>query len=161
MRKAIISSDLSDNAAAANHRQWLDIESLAHVDLTSEDPRYPIELSLLSENERSGWRAQRSGEQTIRLRFDQPQTISIIHLVFEEHERERTQEFLLRWSAGDNGEYHDIVRQQYHFSSPNSCQELEHYTVDLKGVTALELVITPDISGGDSLASLLQFRLAG
>ncbi|MBI3771361.1 MAG: hypothetical protein HY272_01450 [Gammaproteobacteria bacterium] len=160
MRKAIISQERPDNSAAANHRQWLDIESLAQVELTSEDPNYPIELSLLSESEQS-WRAQHPGRQTIRLRFDQPQTISTIHLVFEENERERTQEFLLRWSAGESGVYQEIVRQQYHFSPPNCSCELEHYSVDLKGVIALELMIIPDISRGDARASLKQFRLAG
>lgn len=159
MRKLIISSEKTGNSAAANHHQWLDVESLAQVELTSEDPGHPIESSLLLESEQ-GWRAQHPGRQTIRLRFDHPQTISAIHLVFEENERERTQEFLLRWLAGESEVYQEIVRQQYHFSPPNSSRELEHYSVDLEGVTVLELVIIPEIGGGDARASLKQFRLA-
>ena len=36
----------------------------------------------------------------------------------------------------------------------------EEYRVDLDGVTALELSVIPDISGGDARASLKQLRLA-
>jgi hypothetical protein len=39
-------------------------------------------------------------------------------------------------------------------------REFEEYAVDLAGVTALELIIVPDISGGDALASLAQLRIA-
>ena len=39
-------------------------------------------------------------------------------------------------------------------------QESEDYRVNLNGVTALELEIVPDISGGDASASLAQMRLA-
>jgi len=38
--------------------------------------------------------------------------------------------------------------------------ELEDYVVDLDGLTMLELSIIPDISGGETRASLAQLRLA-
>jgi hypothetical protein len=52
------------------------------------------------------------------------------------------------------------VRQQYNFSPPEVVREVENYDVDLDGVTALELRIVPDISGGSVRASLTQLRLA-
>ena len=39
-------------------------------------------------------------------------------------------------------------------------REVEDYDVDLDGVTALELRIVPDISGGSTRASLAQLRVA-
>ena len=39
-------------------------------------------------------------------------------------------------------------------------REVEDYEIDLDGVTALELRIVPDISGGSARASLAQLRLA-
>lgn len=52
-----------------------------------------------------------------------------------------------------------MVRQQYTFSPPATTRELEDYVVDLSEVTAVELSIVPDISGGDAHASLTQFQL--
>jgi hypothetical protein len=52
------------------------------------------------------------------------------------------------------------VRQQYNFSPPGMTREFEDYAVDLAGVTALELRIVPDISGGDARASVAQLRIA-
>ncbi len=138
---------------------WLDLEHLAQVELTSEDPHHPIESALIADT--GGWHAQEPGKQTVRLIFDNPQRISRIQLGFEEAERERTQEFVLRWSPGGGAAYREIVRQQYHFSPPDTARELEDYTVDLNGVTMLELNIIPDISGGDARASLARLRVAG
>jgi len=41
-----------------------------------------------------------------------------------------------------------------------SAEEVEEYRVDLPGVVELELVVTPDISGGESPASLAELRVA-
>jgi hypothetical protein len=61
----------------------------------------------------------------------------------------------------DGGQsYREILRQQYNFSPPGMMREFEDYAVDLAGVTALELKIVPDISGGDARASLAQLRIA-
>jgi hypothetical protein len=80
--------------------------------------------------------------------------------VFYEAELERTQEFVLRWSPDDGQSYREILRQQYNFSPPGAAREVEDYDIDLEGVTALELRIVPDISGGSARASLAQLRLA-
>jgi hypothetical protein len=71
----------------------------------------------------------------------------------------RTHEFELRWSKDGGRTYREILRQQYTFSTPGAAREVEDYTVNLDGVTALELTIVPDLSGGDARASLISLRL--
>ena len=92
--------------------------------------------------------------------FDKPHRISRIQLAFQEDERERTQELVLRWSPDGGASCREIVRQQYNFSPPGMSRELEDYVVDLDGLTMLELIIIPDISGGETRASLAQLRIA-
>ncbi|MFZ0050949.1 MAG: hypothetical protein WAK96_04185 [Desulfobaccales bacterium] len=157
MRKRIIGHGPRDVAAA--EPGWLDLERLAQVEITSEDAAYPIESALIL-GTGSGWRAAQPGEQTIRLLFDEPLRLKRIHLVFSEGELERTQEFALRWSPDGGQSYREILRQQYNFSPPDAAREVEDYDLDLDGVTALELKIVPDISGGGSRASLAQLRVA-
>ena len=157
MRKRIIGHGPRDAAAA--EPGWIDLEGLAQVEITSEDVDHPIESALIPATS-SGWRAAQPGEQTIRLRFDKPLRIKRIRLVFHEDEQERTQEFGLRWSPDGGQSYRDIVRQQYNFSPPEAAREVEDYDADLDGVTALELRIVPDISGGSTRASLAQLRVA-
>ncbi len=138
---------------------WLDVERLAQVEVTSEDAAHPIESALLP-GRGSGWRAARAGEQTIRLIFDQPQQIKRVWLLFIEPDTPRTQEFVLRWSLDRGRSVRDILRQQWNFSPPGTIREVEDYRLELSGVTALELVISPDRSGGDARASLAEWRLA-
>ncbi len=157
MRKRIIGHGPVD-VAAAEHG-WMDLEHLAQVEITSEDVDYPIESALIP-GTGSGWRAAQPGEQTIRLLFDEPRSLRRIHLMFHEDEQERTQEFVLRWSPDAGQSYREILRQQYNFSPPEAAREVEDYDVDLDGVTALELRIVPDISGGSTRASLAQLRVA-
>jgi hypothetical protein len=157
MRKRIIGHGTAEVAAA--EPGWMDLEQLAEVEITSEDVDHPIESALIP-GTISGWRAAEPGEQTIRLWFDEPLTIKQIRLVFHEDEHERTQEFVLRWSSDGGQSYREIVRQQYNFSPPETAREIEDYNVDLVGVTALELRIVPDISGGSAQASLAQLRVA-
>lgn len=138
---------------------WLDLTSIARVEVTSEDESFPIESALLAEIG-PGWRASGPGEQTIRLLFDKPQRIKVIELHFTEIEKVRTQEFVLRWSGDAGQSYREIVRQQYNFSPPGTVHEREIYTVKLNEVITLELGIVPDINGGSACASLTQLRLA-
>lgn len=138
---------------------WLDLDRLAQVELTSEDPSHPIEAALLP-GAGQGWRAARPGTQTIRLRFDEPQRIRRILLLFQEHAMERTQEFVLRWSDDDGRSYREIVRQQYNFSPQSATDEVEDYEVSLDGLTSLELGIIPDIGRDDAFASLRLLQVA-
>jgi hypothetical protein len=127
--------------------------------VTSEDAEHPIE-SALQPGDRAGWRAAAPGEQTIQLRFDEPQRIARVRLVFEEHDAARTQEFVLRWSADGGITYRDVVRQQYTFSPPGTAREVEDYALELECVTTLELHIVPDIERGSTRASLSEWTLA-
>jgi len=157
MRKRITGHALG--AVAAAEPGWMDLEQLAEVEITSEDVDHPIESALIPGTIR-GWRAAEPGEQTIRLWFDEPLRLNRIQLLFQEGEQERTQEFVLRWSPDGGQSYREIVRQQYNFSPPGAAREIEDYDIDLDGVTALELKIVPDISGGAARASLAQLRVA-
>jgi hypothetical protein len=138
---------------------WLDVDSAALVEVTSEENGYPIE-SALQGGETQGWRAAHSGTQTIRLIFDKPQYLRRIWLDFKDSENTRTQEFVLRWSPDGGASFREIVRQQWNFSPPDSVREVEDYAVELSAVTALELVIEPDKNGGAARASLASLRLA-
>lgn len=80
--------------------------------------------------------------------------------MFHEEERQRNQEFVLRWSPDKGRSYREIVRQQYNFSPPDTTQEVEDYATDLAGVTVLELIIVPDIGGAIVHASLARLRIA-
>ena len=157
MRKHFIVPD--EGHKATPEPQWLNLEALADVEITSEDDAHPVESALLP-GRGSGWRAAEPGKQIIRLRFVEPQRLRRIHLDFFEANAERTQEYLLRWSADGGRSYRDIVRQQWNFSPQAATAEVEDHDVDLWGVTVLELSIVPDISGGNTPASLARLRLA-
>jgi hypothetical protein len=143
----------------APNEEWLDLESAAVVEVTSEETGYPVESALVS-GETDGWRAADSGTQTIRLVFDVPQRIRRIWLVFEETEAERSQEFVLRWFSDGGHLFREIVRQQWNFSPPETIREIEDYQVELSNITVLELVIVPDNGRGAARASLKSLRLA-
>jgi hypothetical protein len=138
---------------------WLDLERAAAVEVTSEEENFPVESALVL-GETRGWRAAMPGTQTIRLVFDRPQRLRHISLVFEEHETTRTQEFVLRGSTDSGRSFREIVRQQWNFSPPETVQELQAYEVELSDITVLELIITPDISGGMARASVKSLRLS-
>ena len=157
MRKRLITPSPQD--APPLDEVWLDLDDAAVVEVTSEEKEYSVESALVS-GETRGWRAADSGTQTIRLIFDEPQKLTRISLVFEETETERTQEFVLRWSPDGGRSFREIVRQQWNFSPPNTTREIEEYHVELSDVTALELVIVPEISRGSARASLRSLRLS-
>ena len=157
MRKKIIDQDLTPSAPA--DKEWLNLERVAEVEVTSEDPDFPIEEAL-TVGGKSGWRASKSGLQTVRLIFDEPQRISRIHLLIKEEKQSRTQEFVLRWAPATDQILEEIVRQQYNFNPENSTEEQEDYTVRLENVKVLELSIIPDVGGSDARASLSEFWVA-
>ena len=156
MRKQILHPEPAESSSS--DPAWLDLETLARVEVTSEDEAHPIE-SALTPGKGGGWRASSPGEQTLRIVFDEPRRVTRVRLVFEEFSRERFQEFVLRWSP-DSGEPREIVRQQYNFSPSGASREVEDYTINLAGVAALELHIVPDKSGNRAFASLAEWRVA-
>jgi hypothetical protein len=139
-------------------RQWLDLEQIATVEVTSEDANFPIEYALGSKHG-PGWRASQGGEQQIRIIFDEPVSLHRIELRFHEAELERTQEFVLRWSSASGGPATEIVRQQWNFSPAGSTTEIEHYVVDLDAVSVVELAIRPDLRRLEAVATLASWRL--
>jgi len=157
MRKRIVSA--VNKQAVVPEAEWLNLDQLVEVEITSEDAAYPVENALLP-GESSGWRAAEPGEQTIRLLFAEPQALQRIRLHFVDSHNERTQEFCLRWSADGGRTFQDILRQQWNFSPLGTTTETEDLQVELPAVSVLELHIIPDISGGDALASLAALQLA-
>ncbi|HYR89726.1 MAG TPA: carbohydrate-binding protein [Terriglobia bacterium] len=155
MRKRII---VPDPTTEGGNAHWLDLTALVDVEVTSEAESHPIERAILL-GEQGGWRASGSGNQTIRLLFNEPQRLTRILLIFDEHEVARTQEFVLRWSSAAGAPYREIVRQQWNFSPPNTVRELEDYRVELSNVAVLELTISPDIGRAGAVASLTQLRV--
>ena len=159
MRKRVIRP--TEQAAPPDDADWLDLEQLAAVEVTSEDPARPVEAALLrGAGGPGGWRAAEPGQQTIRLVFDAPQRLRRIHVSFAETSADRTQEFVLRWSPDPAAPPRDIVRQQYTFSPRGATREVEDYRAELSGVAVLELTIIPDIAGGEAHATLEQLRIA-
>jgi hypothetical protein len=157
MRKRIIGHVQQE--AESLEQEWLNVEGLAEVQITSEDAAHPIESALLPGGT-SGWRAAEAGNQTIRLLFNHPQRLRRIWMNFVEPQTERTQEYVLRWSPDSGQSFREIVRQQWNFSPPSTTNETEDHHVELPAVTMLELSIIPDISGSNAFASLARLRLA-
>ena len=157
MRKLIVNR--GSHSVSDTNQNWLDLEPVAQVEITSEAVGHPIELALIP-GRGSEWRAAQPGEQIIRILFDKPLKIRRIHLLFCEDQLERTQEFVLCWSANRSESCKEIVRQQYNFSPLGATREMEDYRIDLDGVTALELRILPDIRGVGGYASLAELFLA-
>jgi hypothetical protein len=157
MRKRLVPPDPADRAPA--QPGWLGLETAAEAEVTSEDPAFPLE-SALGISPGPGWLASAPGTQTIRLLFDHPMCVRRIHLEFREEQRERSQEFLLRWSPDAGQTWHEIVRQQFNFSSA-ATREVEDYNVDLDYVTAFEVQIIPDLARREARASLRRLQIAG
>jgi hypothetical protein len=159
MRKEIVGQKTSAAEAPAD-AEWLDLASIARVQLTSEDPAFTIENALSTNPGLNalGWRATSPGVQTITLLFDTPQRIRRIVVHFMEQQMERSQEFLLRYASAEETD-REIVRQQWTFSPNGSPAEIEDYAVQLESVTKLELVIDPDRGRRNSVATLNALRM--
>ena len=106
-------------ARGESDQRWLDLDQIATVEVTSEDPSFPIE-SVFSPSGGPGWRASQKAEQQIRIIFDKPMSLHRIQLHFHEAESERRQEFTVRWSSAAGGPEKEIARQQWNFSPGGS-----------------------------------------
>jgi len=156
MRKKVI--DPLQNPPVKPDGQWFDIEEIASLEVTSEDPNFPVD-NAFGAPDGAGWRAAGRGEQQIRILFDEPQPVRRMQLRFREEKAERTQEFAVAWSPNPAEPTRQIVRQQWNFSPSGSTTEAEDYTVDLPSVAVLELTIRPDLGRQDSVASLESWRV--
>jgi len=159
MRKKILDGRAAEVDVAPGIYDWLDLPRIATVELSSEDPRFPIE-SVFDAHEGVGWRANQDGEQLLRLIFEEPVRLHHLQLQFVEEEHERTQEFAIRWSPAQGVSLKEIVRQQWTFSPGGSTREVEDYAVNLENVRVVELFIRPDLTAGRGRATLSKWRLA-
>src|SRR4030095_8251711 len=132
MRKRVVPGHPTQGALA--DEDWLHVEGLAEVEVTSEALPYPVDGAFLS-SASAGWRASGAGAQT--------------------------QEYTWRWSHGYGESFHEIVRQQWNFSPHGATCEVEDHYVELPSVAILELTIIPDVRiGSKAVASLAHWRLA-
>jgi hypothetical protein len=151
MRKSIISSSEASTTRASLGK-WLDLETIASVQITSEDPEHPFEDALRAGNG-IGWKAAEPGPQLIRLSFDNPLHIRGIRLTFREEEIERAQEFAV-FITSVTAARKEVFRQQWTFSPGGSTSEVEDLAFDLPGVTLLELRIDPGRHNKHAIATL-------
>lgn len=155
MRKAVLTHSTPDPQPALD--TWLDLEQIASVELSSEDPAHPFENALRG-RDNGGWRAASPGPQIIRLHFDAPRALHRIRLEISET-AERSQEFCL--SAIDAANQRRLIaRQQWNFSPGGSTLEVEDYTVNLLEIAALELEIDPGRHDREAIATLQSFAVA-
>src|SRR5260370_40880579 len=95
---------------AADGHDWLKLQDLAEVEVTSEADGYPIE-TVFNFGAGPGWRAASPGIQRIRLVFDQPHSIRRMRLQFNGSDVARTPEFTVRMSARPDQPLKEVVRQ--------------------------------------------------
>jgi hypothetical protein len=155
VRKTILGHE--HDSATFSSKEWLGVEAIAGIEVTSEGDDAPVENVLYPDRD-TGWRAGEPGPQIIRITFGGPTNIRRIQLVFRESQLARTQEFTLRCTVA-GGERREVIRQQWTFSPQGSTEEVEDYRVTLDDVVVLELAIIPDISGGGAHASLVRLRI--
>jgi hypothetical protein len=158
MRKRIITPEAVKPEEKAAQEEWLDLEKSASVEVTSEDPNFPIEDALTGRRS-LGWRAAERGKQVIRLVLDKPRRLRRIKLEFSETDTSRTQEFTLHWSTA-GGPMREIVRQQWTFSPQGATSEIEDYQVSLDNVSILELTLKPDLTPETAFATLASWRIS-
>jgi hypothetical protein len=165
MRKRLVGTEGTAQAGkldAGLKGDWLDLDALAVVELTSEDEHSPIEHAL-GDTAATSWRASTTGPQVIRLLFDPPVDIHRIYLRFVDQATERSQEFSVH-AQSPGGELRQVVRQQFTFSPGGSNEEVEDYAVDLSRIAQFELRIDPDRAHNPAdsraYATLTSLRLA-
>jgi hypothetical protein len=157
VRKTVI-DPATVHSDSRTEQEWFDLEEMAKVEVTSEDPSFPVESALVS-GKGPGWRASQRGKQTLRIMFDKPTRLRRIRLEFSETEIARTQEFTLQWAAEPGGPFRELVRQQWSFSPQGSTSEIEDYQVSLDNVSVLELEVKPDLTPANACATLASWRM--
>ena len=138
-----------------------DIAAIATVLVSSEDPQHPIDNAFDDHRGVGGsrWIAEQSGEQTVILAFDTPQTLRRLFLEVEEPEVTRTQELAVSVSADGGQTYRELVRQEYNFSPPGTTHELEEWAIPAGAISHLRVIIKPDKGGKPARATLTTLAL--
>ena len=155
MKKSLIPFGNGDNPSG--HGTWLDLEKVAAVELSSEDPRHQFEATL-DPSKTDGWKASVPGPQLLRILFHNPQAVSRIHLEFREESVERSQEFAIFVTTASDAK-HELVRQQWSFSPQGSTTEIEDYSWNLQAVTVIEIEIDPGRHNKNVFASLRRIQV--
>lgn len=137
------------------------VASIATVFVTSEDAGHPVDQAFDPHRGPGGtrWIAEKTGEQTIILAFDTPQTIRQVNLEFEETEVSRTQELQLAMSNDGGEHYRELRRQEFNFSPDGATFEREEWTMSEPSVTHVRVTIKPDKGGKPYRATLTSFVL--
>ena len=143
--------------SAGEKAGWLDLETLAQVEVSSEAGGGAIENALVP-GSTGPWRSGSLGPATITLRFDMPQVVRRVLLHVVETEQERAQEWALTASFVD-GSRRELLRQGWNFSPAGSTEQREEYAFDLKQVTALTLMIDADRGRDRYPATLMAWRV--
>jgi hypothetical protein len=138
------------------------IADVAVVEVTSEQPHYPIDNAFDSSRGSGAtrWIADAPGTQFVTLAFDHPQTIRQIGIEVEETEVSRTQELSVSASYDGGRTYQELIRQEFHFSPPGTTVERERWSVSAGAVTHLRLEIKPDKGGHIGHATLTSLTLS-
>ncbi len=157
MRKQITGQGNDPSKHPKEPGTWLNLESLAQVEVTSEASGYPVENALTSAPG-NGWKAAGPQAATIALRFDAPQKITRTMLHFAEPEHERSQEWAISAAYAD-GSHRELLRQGWNFSPSGSTEQREDYSIDTQPVVLLTLWIDPDRGRDRYPATLLAWRL--
>ena len=156
MRKQI--TGLGSQVPSREEGNWLDLEAVAAVEVSSEAPGFPVEGALVPSS-KAGWQAASTGEVQIQLRFDTPVDIAQVLLQVIDPEHERSQEWSLRAHLS-GGTERELFRQGWNFSPGGSTEQREVYTVNLNGVRSLTLTIDPDRGRNRYPATLAAWRVS-
>ena len=137
MRKTVI-DPATVHSEPRTKQEWLDLEEVAKVEVTSEDPSFPLESALVS-GKGPGWRAAQRGKQIIRITFDKPTRLCRIRLEFSETEIARTQEFTLQlvWKR---------VQPLLPFTSAPVCCHVNRHRI--RGAKGVNRSMRPNFSRG-------------
>ncbi len=153
MRKEITGG----SRAGVDDAEWVDLEALARVEVSSEAAGSPIEGALMPGGSRP-WVAGAPGKASVTLRFDAPREVGKVRLQCIELEHERSQEWALHALLTGGGE-REVLRQQWNFSPGGSTTEDEVYTLNLPAVAGLRLTIDPDRGRDRYPATLAMWRV--
>jgi hypothetical protein len=155
MRKQHLAPSSVQHSLGANE---IDILACARVLFSSEAVDHPVE-HILDRQRATYWSSERPNcTEEIVLEFDQPQKITRLGFVAEEHDEERTQEVRGEYSLDGGIHYRNLFLQEYNFSPRGAIRQREDLQFDLNGVTHLRFLITPN-KRGQGRASLTSLRL--
>lgn len=145
-----VQAAVSDSAAPAV--EWLDLETRASVTITARGERLARARSL--------WSAACPGEQMIEIRFHHPTPVRRLRVITTEAEQSRTQEMTVSVSLHRGERHHHVLRQQFNFSPDGATEDVEEYTLELEGVSVIQLRIVPSIDGRPATARVSELRVA-